>query len=198
MSTLRSDQVGAGAAVNETTRELAGTMGVAVVGSVFSSLFGPGVRRALGRYVGHGLTKSELNVAASSTHAAQATVAHFPAGLRPGLLNSVTSAFMQGLHRGCFVAAAAAVVAAILVLTYLPQPAATPNEALVRGLGVASGKEKRAHADQHDAVDRRARSARSTARSRWRRARAQSSSDPARSAETSGRRYASSEGERRR
>ncbi|HTT58575.1 MAG TPA: MFS transporter, partial [Acidimicrobiales bacterium] len=44
MSTLRPDQVGAGAAVNETTRELAGTMGVAVVGSVFSSLFGPGVR----------------------------------------------------------------------------------------------------------------------------------------------------------
>ena len=46
MSTLRPDQVGAGSAVNETTRELAGSMGVAVVGSVFSSLFAPGIRAA--------------------------------------------------------------------------------------------------------------------------------------------------------
>src|ERR1700722_16750553 len=85
MSTLRPDQVGAGAAVNETTRELAGTMGVAVVGSVFASLFGPGVRSALARYLGHGLTKSELNVAASSTPAAQLTVSHVPTALRAGL-----------------------------------------------------------------------------------------------------------------
>ena len=120
MSTLRPDQVGAGAAVNETTRELAGTMGVAVVGSVFASLFGPGVRSALARYLGHGLTKSELNVAASSTHAAQLTVSHFPTALRAGLDERVTSAFMAGLHRGCFVAAGAAVIAAMLVLFYLP------------------------------------------------------------------------------
>jgi DHA2 family multidrug resistance protein-like MFS transporter len=99
MSTLRSDQVGAGSAVNETTRELAGTMGVAVVGSVFSSLFAPGVRAALARYVGHGLTTTQLQVAASSTHAAQLTVSHFPAALRPALDASVTNAFMQGLHR---------------------------------------------------------------------------------------------------
>ena len=120
MSTLRPDQVGAGAAVNETTRELAGTMGVAVVGSVFASLFGPGVRSALARYLGHGLTKSELNVAASSTHAAQLTVSHFSTALRAGLDERVTSAFMAGLHRGCFVAAGAAVIAAMLVLFYLP------------------------------------------------------------------------------
>ncbi|MGC2485947.1 MAG: MFS transporter, partial [Acidimicrobiales bacterium] len=100
MSTLRPDQVGAGSAVNETTRELAGSLGVAVVGSVFSSLFGPGVRSALDHYLGHGLTSVELNVAASSTHAAQVTVSHFPAALRAGLDERVTSAFMAGLHRG--------------------------------------------------------------------------------------------------
>jgi MFS transporter, DHA2 family, multidrug resistance protein len=120
MSTLRPDQVGAGSAVNETTRELAGTMGVAVVGSVFSSLFAPGVRAALARYVGHGLTAAQLNVATTSTRAAQLTVSHFPAGLRPALDVSVTNSFMQGLHRGCFVAAGAAIIAAVFVFTYLP------------------------------------------------------------------------------
>ena len=45
MGLLRPDHR-AGAAVNETTREIGGTMGVAVVGLVFSSLFGPAVRHA--------------------------------------------------------------------------------------------------------------------------------------------------------
>jgi hypothetical protein len=131
MSTLRPEQVGAGAAVNETTRELAGTMGVAVVGSVFSSLFGPGVRSALSRFVGHGLTPAELNVAASSTHAAQVTVSHFPPALRAGLDDRVTSAFMAGLHRGCYVAAGAAAIAAVLVLSYLPARHEQVEEVLI-------------------------------------------------------------------
>jgi EmrB/QacA subfamily drug resistance transporter len=131
MSTLRPDQVGAGSAVNETTRELAGTMGVAVVGSVFSSLFAPGVRAALARYVGHGLTSAQLQVASSSTRAAQVTVSHFPSALRPGLDASVTNAFMQGLHRGCFVAGASAAVAAVLVLSYLPSLGEKVNEVLI-------------------------------------------------------------------
>jgi EmrB/QacA subfamily drug resistance transporter len=131
MSTLRPDQVGAGSAVNETTRELAGSMGVAVVGSVFSSLFAPGVRAALARFVGHGLTSAQLQVATSSTRAAQVTVSHFPLHLRPGLDASVTNAFMQGLHRGCFVAGAAAVIAAVLVLSYLPTRDEKVSEVLI-------------------------------------------------------------------
>jgi hypothetical protein len=121
MSTLAPEQIGAGAAVNETTRELAGTMGVAVIGSVFSSIFGPGVARALRPYLSHGLSSAQLRVAVSSTHAAQLTVAHFPLALQPALNAQVTSAFMNGLHRGCLVGAVVAVVAAILVLTRLPQ-----------------------------------------------------------------------------
>jgi len=120
MATLRPDQIGAGSAVNETTRELAGTMGVAVVGSVFSSLFGPKVLAALTPYLSKGLTKAQLHVAVSSTQAAQATVAHFPASLRPGLDTQVTNAFMVGLHRGCLVASGAAIVAVIFVLARLP------------------------------------------------------------------------------
>ena len=121
MSTLAPEQIGAGAAVNETTRELAGTMGVAVIGSVFSSLFGPAVRRALRPYLSHGLSSAQLRVAVSSTHAAQLTVAHFPLALQPRLNAQVTNAFMDGLHRGCLVGAVVAVAAAVLVLTRLPQ-----------------------------------------------------------------------------
>ncbi|HEY5111306.1 MAG TPA: MFS transporter [Acidimicrobiales bacterium] len=126
MSTLRPEQIGAGAAVNETTRELGGTMGVAIIGSVFSSIFGPGVRAALSPYLGHGLTQSELHVAVSSTQAAQATVAHLPIGLQPALNTMVSNAFMQGLHRACFVAAGTALVVALAALTHLPRLEESP------------------------------------------------------------------------
>ena len=85
MRTLRPDQIGAGSAVNETTRELGGTRGVAIIGSVFSSLFGPGVRAALTPYLSQGLTRGQLHVTVSLTQAAQATVAHFPAALQTAL-----------------------------------------------------------------------------------------------------------------
>jgi hypothetical protein len=41
----------------------------------------------------------------------------------------VTSAFMSGLHRGCLVGSVAAVAAAILVLTRLPQARETKEVA---------------------------------------------------------------------
>jgi DHA2 family multidrug resistance protein-like MFS transporter len=121
MSTLAPEQIGAGAAVNETTRELAGAMGVAVVGSVFSSLFGPHVRAALRPYLARGLSLHQLNLAASSTHAAQLVVAHFPAALRPTIGAQVTDAFMDGLHRGCLVAGGVSFVAALVVFARLPK-----------------------------------------------------------------------------
>jgi EmrB/QacA subfamily drug resistance transporter len=127
MSTLRPEQIGAGSAVNETTRELGGTMGVAIVGSVFSSIFGPRVRAALTPYLSHGLTKADLDTAVRSTQAAQATVSHFPGSLQGALNAQVTDAFMQGLHRGCFVAAGAALVVAVLVVTHLPQAVAAES-----------------------------------------------------------------------
>jgi hypothetical protein len=41
MSSLPKEKAGAGAAVNDTTREVGGTLGVAVVGSVFASVYAP-------------------------------------------------------------------------------------------------------------------------------------------------------------
>ncbi|NNN00815.1 MAG: MFS transporter [Acidimicrobiaceae bacterium] len=129
METLTPEQIGAGASVNETTRELGGTMGVAVIGSVFSSLFGPQVRTALEPFLVHGLSTAQLSTAQSSMLAAQVTVAHLPPHLRPDLDNRVVSAFMDGLHRGCIVAGMTALSVAILVFFNLRQ-APTPAKAV--------------------------------------------------------------------
>jgi EmrB/QacA subfamily drug resistance transporter len=128
MSSLAPDQVGAGAAGNETTRELGGTLGVAVVGSVFSSQFGPQVRDALAHM---GLGAVRLNEAQRSMQAAQKTVAHLPAAVRAGARLDVTNAFMAGVHRGCLVAALSAGVAAVLIYRFLPNRSVSDDSASV-------------------------------------------------------------------
>jgi hypothetical protein len=131
METLEPDQIGAGAAGNETTRELGGTMGVAIIGSVFASLFGPAIRRAFQPLRGHGISTHQLNVAQSSMQAAKMTSAHLPAAAQRLLAPRITAAFMDGFHRGCLVAAATAVVVAIVVFCYLPAADLAPEPELV-------------------------------------------------------------------
>ncbi len=122
METLPPDQIGAGASVNETTRELGGTMGVAVIGSVFASLFGPRVRDALRASRGHGLSLAQIDQAQRSMQAARTAVQRFPETLQPGLRRQVVDAFMGGLHRGCVVAGLTALVVAVLVFAWFPSP----------------------------------------------------------------------------
>jgi EmrB/QacA subfamily drug resistance transporter len=117
METLSPEQIGAGAAVNETTRELGGTLGVALVGSVFSSLFGPQVLSTLSKL---GLSSHQLIVARSSLAAAQATVAHFPSTIRAPSDRGLTNAFIEGFHRGCVVAAVVTAIVALTVFRLLP------------------------------------------------------------------------------
>ncbi len=131
MDTLELNEIGTGAAGNETTRELGGTMGVAIIGSVFASLFGPAVRRAFEPLMGHGITLHQLNVAQSSMQAAKSIAAHLPALTRSTLDPKLTAAFMSGFHRGCLVSAAIAVVVAIIVFHYLPSAESTPHTELV-------------------------------------------------------------------
>jgi hypothetical protein len=117
MGTLSPEQIGAGAAVNETTRELGGTLGVALIGSVFSSLFGPAVSASLARL---NLSMHQIDVARSSMAAAQSTIQHLPTNMQSIARQGVTNAFMEGFHRGCLVAAILSAVVGLLVFRFLP------------------------------------------------------------------------------
>jgi len=120
METLSPSQVGGGAAGNEITRELGGTLGVAVIGSVFSSVFGPAIHFALEPFRVHGLTAAQISVAQSSMWATRRTVAHFPPSLQSSVGRDATTAFMHGLHRASVVGAGVALLTAVVVFFYLP------------------------------------------------------------------------------
>src|SRR4029077_9482762 len=86
MGSLSVDKAGVGSAVNDTTRELGGTLGVAIVGSVFASVYS-------GRLAGNSAL-SQLPIDArsameSSVAAAQRVVAQLPAGVAVGVRDVV-------------------------------------------------------------------------------------------------------------
>lgn len=125
MSSLSANQIVAGSAVNETTRELGGTLGVAVVGSVFSSFFTNRVAVVLAPW--H-LSHHEVLAAQSSMQAALRVATSVTSG---GTLvqrqGEIAQAFMDGFHRGCVVAAATAIVVGVATFFYLPGQRATPG-----------------------------------------------------------------------
>ena len=117
MGVVRPEQAGAGSAVNDATRQVGGTLGVAVVGSIFSTL-----------YIRH-LSDSEILAAAPDP--AQATAreglaqglqvaAQSPPSVAGAVRDTVSDAFMAGLHAGCLTAAAVCLVGAFFVLAVLP------------------------------------------------------------------------------
>ena len=85
---LPPSRAGVGSAVNDATRELGGTLGVAVVGSLFSSLYGARLVELLdGR-----LPAEQLRAAEESVGAADAI-----GGQVAGVTAAMEDAFMAGL-----------------------------------------------------------------------------------------------------
>jgi hypothetical protein len=110
-------RAGVGSAVNDATRELGGTLGVAVVGSVFSSVFGSHL--ASGGFAslpGAVVAKAQDSVG----------VAQVVAGRDPHLVTAFQDSFLAALSTACIVVGllclAAAVAAAFLLPGRLPVP----------------------------------------------------------------------------
>lgn len=163
MGALPAGKAGAGSAVNDTTREVGGTLGVAIVGSVLNSAYGPHVLHGL---VSLGASAATGRLAGQSVVAGMNVAARFPAPLQAAAHDAVSSAFMVGLHRGSFVAGCTVAVAGLVALAFLPARAAVAGRGdggaaasgAAMGAGGVSGAEK-ASAIRTDPAD----SARSTA-----------------------------------
>jgi EmrB/QacA subfamily drug resistance transporter len=116
MGSLTPDKAGVGSAVNDTTRELGGTLGVAVLGSVFSSVYiaslGDGT-------VFESLPTEAQNVTEESVGAASAVAGNLGVDAS-AYLAEVSDAFLSGLSAACLVAAGVAAAGAIFAARYLP------------------------------------------------------------------------------
>jgi len=125
MGALPRGKAGAGSAVNDTTREVGGTLGVAIVGSVLNSAYGSHVMSSL---TALGAPAATGHLAGQSVVAGMTVAAHFPASLRDAAQAAVQTAFMTGLHRGSLVAAGTALAAALVALVFVPARAAASED----------------------------------------------------------------------
>ena len=104
-------RAGVGSAVNDATRELGGTLGVAVVGSVFSSVYGA----ALSGGAFDRLPEAAQDQARESVVAAAAI-----AQGQPELMAAARDAFMAGMHAGSALVAVLCLVGAAVAAIALP------------------------------------------------------------------------------
>jgi EmrB/QacA subfamily drug resistance transporter len=126
MGSLPRAKAGVGSAVNDTTRQVGGALGVAVVGSVMTSAYGSRVAAAIARS-GADVPAAALAEAKQSLGATLALAGNAPAGGRGAIVTSAREAFVSGMHRGVVVSAAVAFLGALVAARWLPARAASPE-----------------------------------------------------------------------
>ncbi len=120
MGAVSIQKAGVGSAVNDSTRLLGGTLGVAVIGSVYASLYGSRLTAALPPRL-----PSALSGAAHQSVGAAIAVSKRLSGagaLHAGgvVHRAALEAFLHGLSVGCLVAGAIAVLGTFIAIAFLP------------------------------------------------------------------------------
>lgn len=118
MGVVPAAKAGIGSAVNDATRELGGTLGVAVIGSVSLSMY----RSTLEENISDPaiLTPAQESLGAAAAVAQQVG--------DPGILTIAQQGFLDGLTVGCLTAAAVCLLGALLAALYLPSHPVAPAE----------------------------------------------------------------------
>ena len=130
MGAVSNAKAGIGSAVNDTTRELGGTLGVAVIGSVFASLYQDAFKVDSVRDIpAAALGPAQESIGAALIAAQRLTEAG--AGGSATTLGQVASqGFFDGLQAGCLVASAVCAIGAVFCFAVLPaHPQPVPEEA---------------------------------------------------------------------
>jgi predicted MFS family arabinose efflux permease len=116
MGSLPRAKAGVGSAVNDTTRQVGGALGVAIIGSVVSSVYAADIA-SIGRRFGIGA--ADLAVAESSLGGAQ-RIAPSLGERSDAFLAAANDGFVHSLGIGLRIAAAIIVFAAVMAWRFLP------------------------------------------------------------------------------
>ncbi|MEP7112228.1 MAG: MFS transporter [Ilumatobacteraceae bacterium] len=132
MGALPPAKAGVGSAVNDTARELGGTLGVAIIGSLFASVYSTRLGELL---PGTAVPAEAQSIAGDSVGAGVeiARRAGEQAGPRAGaaVKAAVDTAFMDGFRVGSWVSAGVVLVGSMIALRWLPHRGMEPLESVV-------------------------------------------------------------------
>jgi EmrB/QacA subfamily drug resistance transporter len=124
MGAISRRKAGVGSAVNDSTRLVGGTLGVAVIGSVYASVYAARLTGTMPAGVpGQVAAIAHQSVGAAYVAAGKIAALGHPV-LGHALQHASTNAFLRGLIAGSLVAGAVAAAGAVLAVIFLPaQPA---------------------------------------------------------------------------
>jgi EmrB/QacA subfamily drug resistance transporter len=147
MGAISRAKAGVGSAVNDSTRLIGGTLGVAVIGSVYASIYGSHLTAAMPAAVpGRAAAIAHQSIGAAYAAAGKIAALGHPA-LGQALHLAATNAFLRGLTIGALVAGGVAAAGALLAALFLPAQPASPTAGEA---GTADGA-REPHAQAHPA-----------------------------------------------
>lgn len=127
MGAVAADQTGVGSAVNDSTRLLGGTLGVAVIGSAYASLYGARLTATLPAALPHALQHLAHQSVGAAFGVSSRLVTHGQLAAANAVHQAAANAFDHGLSIGCVLAGIVAVAGALLAAAFLPaQPGSSP------------------------------------------------------------------------
>lgn len=115
MSAVPRNRAGMGSAMNNTARELGGSLGIAVLGAVLSSVYSHQITSAIS-----GLPAKAQDIASSSL-AGALSVADTLGASGKSLAEAASTAWMHGLSQSMLIAAIIVAVAAVAAFLWLPK-----------------------------------------------------------------------------
>jgi hypothetical protein len=126
MGAISRAKAGVGSAVNDSTRLVGGTLGVAVIGSVYASVYGSRLTATMPAGVpGRVAAIAHQSVGAAYLAAGKIAALGHPV-VGQALHQASTNAFLRGLIIGALVAGGVAAAGALLAVLFLPAQPAQP------------------------------------------------------------------------
>jgi EmrB/QacA subfamily drug resistance transporter len=147
MGAISAAKAGVGSAVNDSTRLLGGTLGVAVIGSVYDSVYGSRLTATMPAHV-QGSIESIAHQSVGAAYAAAGKIAALghPV-LGQALQHASTNAFLRGLTVASLVAGGVAAAGALLAVVFLPaQPAKPTTDQAETAVGAHKAEAQADHA----------------------------------------------------
>ena len=119
MGSLPRDMAGVGSAINDTGREVGGTLGVAIIGSIFATTYGPRIVELLTPLQ---LPEAAVSAAEESVGAAFAVAEKVgDPSLSGSIQGMASSSFLEGFQAACTTVGIVAICGALLAFRFLPK-----------------------------------------------------------------------------
>jgi DHA2 family multidrug resistance protein-like MFS transporter len=118
MGSLPREMAGVGSAINDTGREVGGTLGVAIIGSIFATTYGPRIVELLSPV---GLPDAAVSAAKESVGAAFAVAESVTNPNVSGTIREVAgTSFLEGFQAACTTVGVIAIIGSVMALRFLP------------------------------------------------------------------------------